>query len=337
MGRKAATAVPAVAAAVAMQVRSRAIFVAVLLAACSSDDEAPPPAACVDSIDEPPDDLACTGKSDPSVRAYAPAVPFWSDGLEKDRFIALPDGAKVDATNMDSWRFPVGTRVWKEFRKGARKIETRYFRKVEDDRWLQAAYVWNEDGTKAVRGEGNDLMVDGAPYHVPRTMDCNDCHRGSKDKLLGFEAISLAQPGAQGLNLATLVNEQRIAPAPPRNDLTLPDPALGILHVNCGITCHNDTPTATANFTGLRLRLAFGDVMSKPPAQWQPFTTTIGVKASSPGWAGEVRIKAGSPEESLIPTVMKLRGEGQMPPLATKIADTNSVGAIENWIRALPH
>src|SRR5262249_28271401 len=166
------------------------------IAGCSAlpweDDAEGAPAAltsCGSNTDEVPQELSCTGlyadftkkAVAPNARAYAPAVPLWSDGYEKDRFIMLPDGAKIDATNIDDWRFPVGTKAWKEFRHGAHKIETRFFWKAKDDHWLSASYVWSEDGTKATRGDGTDLTVDGKPYHVPKTTECDQCHRGRKD------------------------------------------------------------------------------------------------------------------------------------------------------------
>src|SRR5690606_24044367 len=101
--------------------------------------------------------------------------------------------------------------------------------------------------------------------------------------------------------------------------LSLPDPALGVLHVNCGVTCHNGSPNATARSTGLRLRLGFDEVATKPASAWEAFTSAVGVPAKSPGWAGSTRITPGAPEESLVVEVMKVRGDGQMPPLATTV------------------
>lgn len=317
---------------------------AVAGAACGGEDfTSAPPTACA-STDEAPEDLACTGlyadfaskTLAPTSRHFGPAFPLWSDGYDKDRFISLPDGATIDATAIDDWRFPVGTKVWKEIRRGQRKIETRFFWKVADDRWLQAAYVWSEDGSRATRGEGADLVVDGSPYHVPRVSECNDCHRSKKDKLLGFEAVSLALPGAVGLTLPVLASEGRLAPPPPRTELTIPDPGLGVLHANCGVTCHNASATATAYSTGLRLKLGFDEVASKPVSAWEVFTSAVNVPAKSPGWAGETRITPGAPENSLVVEVMKVRGEGQMPPLATNVVDAAGVAAVEGWIRSLP-
>ena len=82
-----------------------------------------------------PDDLACTGlyadfaakSAAPNVRAYAPGAPVWSDGADKSRWVYLPAGTKIDTSRMDEWTFPNGTKIWKEFRLGGKRIETRLF------------------------------------------------------------------------------------------------------------------------------------------------------------------------------------------------------------------
>ncbi len=75
----------------------------------------------------PPSTLACTGlyadivtkTLAPGVRFYAPAVPLWSDAAQKGRWIQLPAGTQIDASDPNEWTFPVGTKVWKEFSKAA--------------------------------------------------------------------------------------------------------------------------------------------------------------------------------------------------------------------------
>ena len=57
--------------------------------------------------------------------AFTPQYPLWSDGARKSRWIALPPGTSIDASDPDAWVFPVGTRLWKEFA-FERRIETRY-------------------------------------------------------------------------------------------------------------------------------------------------------------------------------------------------------------------
>lgn len=59
---------------------------------------------------------------------------------------------------MDDWTYPIGTKAWKEFRVGGRRIETRYLQKVRADRWLSGVYVWSPDETSAtLQTEGATL------------------------------------------------------------------------------------------------------------------------------------------------------------------------------------
>jgi hypothetical protein len=85
------------------------------------------------------------------VRPYAPAHELWSDGATKRRWIRLPPGGRIDTADMDAWSFPVGTRLWKEFSRDGRRIETRLLTRVDagPDGWVALAYVWNAGGTEA--------------------------------------------------------------------------------------------------------------------------------------------------------------------------------------------
>src|SRR5215510_5223203 len=56
---------------------------------------------------------------------FSPQYPLWSDGAHKTRWMQLPRGRFIDASNPDAWRFPIGTRFWKEFAFGTR-AETRF-------------------------------------------------------------------------------------------------------------------------------------------------------------------------------------------------------------------
>ena len=56
---------------------------------------------------------------------FSPQYPLWSDGAVKSRWLHIPKGRFIDGSNPDVWKFPVGTRLWKEFRFG-RRVETRF-------------------------------------------------------------------------------------------------------------------------------------------------------------------------------------------------------------------
>lgn len=318
-----------------------AVAIAIAVAGCSSSSKAP--VVCGPATEDPPNDLACTGlyadfdakTVAKTARPYAPAVSFWSDGYEKARWIELPDGQAIDASDMDDWKFPAGTKVWKEFSAHGRRIETRLLWKVNADRWVLAAYVWSEDGTSATRGEGKDLTIDGTPYHVPTGNECNDCHKGRRDVLLGFEALSLAQASATGVTLATLAQESRIAPPPSKTAITL-DPGVAVLHVNCGVSCHNATSAATRHDSTLRLRIGFDEAATKPVDQWELYGTTVGVPAALPLWNRGPIITPGAPDRSVIVAAMTSNdATGKMPPTARTV-DTDGVAKVEAFVRALP-
>lgn len=96
---------------------------------------------------------------------FSPQYPLWSDGAIKRRWLYLPAGATIDASNPDTWVFPPGTRLWKEFAHG-RPVETRFIERLRDGSWRYASYVWNADGSDAVLAPADGvaaLPVQAAP------------------------------------------------------------------------------------------------------------------------------------------------------------------------------
>jgi hypothetical protein len=314
----------------------------------------------------PPSTLSCTDlyadiaskTLAPGVRSYQPAVPLWSDGAEKARWIQLPPGTQIDVTNPSEWTFPIGTKVWKEFSRNGKRVETRLFQKVDSGPppyWVHATYAWNADESEAFASNGGDitLAADGGPYHIPTYSECEQCHNGRIDHILGFEQISLGLAGAQGVTLSQLVSEGLVAPAPSQTSLTIGDdgtglaaPALGWLHINCGVTCHNTNSTSTAFGAGMRLRLdpALLDGRALTASTIDSLRTTVGVAATTPGWIQPVpwtRIVPGDPGHSLLVQLISSRGKnnavgGQMPPIATAIVDSADVAKVVQWITAMP-
>jgi hypothetical protein len=294
-------------------------------------------------------DLRCTGMySDfasktiaPDVLAYEPAFPFWSDGAKKSRWIRLPPGTQIDTTDMNEWRFPIGTTFFKEFVLAGKRIETRLMKKEPDGKWLGQTFRWSNDETSATYLATGEKNVNGTTYEIPVENACPVCHNGRIDNALGFEAISLGNPGGSGLRLADLVSRGLLT-APPTTSAIVPgnateSAALGWLHANCGMACHNASPNSRANFTYFYMRLDMGkltDVAStdtfktgvKNPSAYQPFD-------------GHVlhRIAPGDPTHS----VASIRAHSrelsiQMPPIVTHQVDTVGVTALDAWITSLP-
>ena len=325
--------------------RERVAFVLVFVVAamgCSDDAEDPSPSPAPLVSEELPDTLAATGlyldvatrTLSPRARPFTPAAALWSDGAEKERWIDLPDGGSIDTSDPDAWRFPIGTKLWKEFRVGGARLETRFSWKVRDDRWLFASYVWSDDGATALRGEGREVARGGTTWRVPTASECNDCHKGGRDRVLGFDAVGLGLAGGSGL--LALVSEGRFTTPP--GPVAIPDdgtgraaPALAWLHVNCGTSCHNENPNATGYPIGLRLRLRTGE-LGGPPTGWQSRASTIGVPAKN---EEGTRIVPGDPDASLLVQRFAVEGALRMPPIGSDVVDADGVAKVRAWISAL--
>jgi hypothetical protein len=300
----------------------------------------------------PPATLECTGlyadlatkQIAPGVAAYAPAVPLWSDGAEKRRWVSLPPGTTIDTTNPSEWVFPVGAKFWKEFSQGGRRVETRLWQKVRDGYWVNAAYAWSPDELAAVRTGGGDIAVGEGSYHIPTQDECDKCHRGRNEHILGFEAIELGLPGATGVTLAELAAQGRLSSPPAAVAMAIGDdgtgaaaPALAWLHANCGITCHNANSNAVAFPSGLRLRLDPAQLDGRSAAGFDALRTAVGVAVNAPNWKGRVRIVPGDPDASLLYDLISHRGPGrQMPPIASRLVDEANVAVVRQWISRMP-
>jgi hypothetical protein len=260
------------------------VFVVALL---TSLDAVPQPAA------HKPPTLQETGlysdfatlEVDPRHLAFSPQYPLWTDGAAKRRWISLPPGTAIDGSDPDAWVFPVGTRLWKEFSFGGRRVETRFIELQPGDQWLYAAYAWNAEGTEAQlvseRGRRGAYPLGGGRSHtIPGVSDCKACHQGGRSEVLGFSALQLSpdrDPGAlhadaAGVDLAYLVKKGLITGSPkslldkaPRIAAASPTEraALGYLHGNCG-HCHN--PQGPLQNVGLFLRQATGRAF-RPPSR----------------------------------------------------------------------
>lgn len=309
------------------------------------------------SLEGLPLDLACTGlfaeggtdKLAAGVQAFMPAYPLWSDNAGKSRWIKLPPGQKIDSSDPGRWRFPVGTKFWKQFDANGARVETRIFQKVRSDHWVSATYIWDADGKHASREDlGRELVRNGVNYRVPARSLCDDCHEGHPDNVLGFEAVSLGLPGADqnGLTLAKLVAQNLLTNPPARTQLMIGDDGtgkaadvLGWLHVNCGVSCHNDGVNSDAEKTGLRMKLDAAMLDGRASNMFPTFRLLINTPAVTSQWNRQMRVVPGMPDKSLLYKLITTRtamdGTDQMPPLATRKVDDKNVAKLREWIVAL--
>jgi hypothetical protein len=279
-----------------------------------------------------------TGTLAPGVREYTPAYELWSDGAAKRRWVYLPEGQKIDTTKMDYWVYPVGTKLWKEFTRDGKRVETRLIEKhgTGKDDWFMMAFAWNDAGTDATASDDGAMNVMGTGHDIPGHLKCWECHGNMKDRVLGFGAVQLSHTGA-GVTLDTLIAEGLLS-APPAAAFTLPGAdqekkALGYLHANCG-TCHNDGGTAEP-FVSMKLQLwlhtaEFGGA----PGDTATYQTTIGQETESFKGAGGIRVVPQDLANSLLYQrfILDTAMELHMPPLATEVIDPNGKQILEDWI-----
>jgi len=156
---------------------------------------------------------------------------LWSDGAEKDRFIALPGDAKIEFDSVIyphglnysdlGWRFPDGTVLVKTFsidlEKGnaasRKRLETRLlkYRKMpgKDDEygaqfWQGYTYVWNAEQTDAdlLDSGGLDRTLSikdsSAPggkreqvWRFPSRAECTLCHTMASKYVLGISTLQM--------------------------------------------------------------------------------------------------------------------------------------------------
>jgi mono/diheme cytochrome c family protein len=286
-------------------------------------------------------------------RPFSPQYALWTDGAAKRRWIYLPAGTSIDASNPRRWEFPVGTRLWKEFSFAGRLVETRFLWKASDAGWLAGSYVWNEEGTDAVLAESDGLagaaeIAPGRQHTIPSRSDCAACH-GQSRRPLGFNPLQLSDDrdpnaihgeplAADMVTLKTLFDEGLLTGADPALRRTPPriaagDPltraVLGYMAGNCG-ACHNGDGQIAAQLPSF----AYADVLDGDavvrqligqPSRWQ-----------AKGRAeGTLLIDPASPEASAVLLRMSSRRpSSQMPPLGTVLQDREAIEKLRQWIGA---
>jgi len=313
-----------------------------------------------------PDTLAGTGlcldagcqQISTDARAYTPRFALWSDGASKRRWIYLPPGTQIDTSDMNYWKFPIGTKLWKEFTRDGTRVETRYIVKLADEgitsgtSWYYVSYAWNaaQDATTAVTQGA--MNVNGTQHDIPSRTDCRACHERlagpdhQRGRILGFGAIQLDTAGPSGgYDLATLVAENKLtvnptgaAPYFPLTNLTAHEQtAYGYFHANCG-HCHN--PTSQVHDTvGLEFRLLTTALASGTTVP--AYLTTVNVTEA----LGYPSLPLGSkivvPHDTANSVLYQRMNDTNfivyhMPALGTEMTDPTGTATIATWIGDLP-
>ena len=308
-------------------------------------------------------ELRCTGlyddwasrHVDPANLPFKPAFEFWADGAQKSRWIYLPAGQKIDVSNMNEWTFPVGTKIWKEFRLdiggSVKKVETRILQKLAAGSWDMQTYVWSPDQSTATLQTTPILPFPGTTsYEVP-VGKCGACHNHRADKVLGFEAVLLAAPEATGLTWSQLQATSKLTSSNGNETIAasalhlldgakraIERNAVGYLHVNCGIMCHK--PGGGVPFA---MRLTIDNTTKKTPDDVTTTDVYLGAVNQLSGFTPPAssgtyyRLRPTDDTRSTIYYRTGQRdqlqgGSDQMPPFGTHSVDTVGRQTLDDWI-----
>ncbi|HEX4129797.1 MAG TPA: PQQ-dependent sugar dehydrogenase [Pirellulales bacterium] len=292
---------------------------------------------------------------------YTVRVDRWLDGAQAQRWVAIPDGQKIQlAAGANSPAvYPEGTVLVNyvslppSASRAATRLETQLLH-FERGTWRPYSYLWDDAGRDAslVESTGTSRPIKGSgasgqnetfdrTWHVSATNECKLCHNAGPGFVLGFVANQLDRPltaDSQSANqLSHLAARGVIVPTaslaaddparlvdPHDTSQSLDDRARSYLHANCSM-CHHPGGNAIISFF-LRRELPFDKL-----------NTNKGTGIGTFGMQQAKIIAPGDPYRSLLLYRMAKLGYARMPYVGSRVVDSAGVALIEQWIHALPH
>ncbi|MFZ9888693.1 MAG: hypothetical protein ACO3JL_14430, partial [Myxococcota bacterium] len=288
----------------------------------------------------------------PGVVPYDVALPFWSDGARKRRFVAVPPSERLVFEPQERWRAPVGTVFVKHFdldvelgtTTTTRRLETRFL-VVEEAGMRMFSYRWREDESDA------DLLVDAtvipvlgnaglSEWSVPSPAQCLLCHTPASGGLLGAETAQWNRTVDYDGYLTNqldafaawgLLDLEGAAPANLPAFPALDDESAAVgqrtrawLHVNCA-SCH--LPNGA---TGRNLDLRYHVPLSETRA------CNVAPQGYGYGLSDGRIIVPGSAERSLLHfRADATSAPARMPPVGKALVDEDASALRTQWIEGL--
>jgi uncharacterized repeat protein (TIGR03806 family) len=308
-------------------------------------DERPSNPTCI-APNSFPDLLSETGCVDPNdptsvvegAIPYEVNHPFWSDGADKSRWLAIPDGTTitVDAQSGD-WEFPPGTVLIKEFRINGTLLETRLLVRRAGGDWRGQSYAWDDNQDDAQSDSGG-ITVNGIDWEIPSPNECLRCHSDAAGVSLGPETLQMNRDttypstrrtanqlftyDAIGLFSAP-VGDPSMLPVLPGLDGPEPveDRARAYIHANCSM-CHR--PGDEEYYDG-RYTTPFA----------QQGLCGVAPQQGDLGNAANLLISPGSAANSIVVLRMEDLGGPRMPTIGSLVVDDQGVAVLSEWIDGL--
>ena len=309
----------------------------------------------------------CVDMADPTKPAsglvpYAVRSALWSDGAAKERFMRIPDGAKIHvldcAVEVDAckppglggsgeddghWDMPVGTVLVKNFSIDGKHIETRLFMRRSASNltgWKGFSYEWNDAQTEANLlpddATGKDKPVGNAPqvWHYPSRSQCMDCHTRYAGRSLGPSTQQLNSDFAYAdgtMNQIAKLTQLGLFEAAPKTMAGYPDPfgsdatleQRARSYIQSNCAiCHR--PGGEFSSIDMRYTTAFAD------------TKLCEKIERDTGKVPDYRLTPGKPAESTMSFRMHTLEMTRMPKIGSGVVDPTGTKLIDDWITAMP-
>ncbi|TMQ06681.1 MAG: hypothetical protein E6J90_45450 [Deltaproteobacteria bacterium] len=273
----------------------------------------------------------CVDPRDPAQPAeglipYDVNSPLWSDGADKQRYLAIPDGATIAINADQDWDLPIGSVAMKTFSVGGKRVETRLFMRHDDGGWAGYTYEWNDDGKDATLLSGSKLKTLGAAasWAYPSRLETAQLNRDGVYPSTNRRSNQLATLDHIGLFSAPLAGKPADLPRLPEpggND-PLETRARSYLHGNCS-HCHR--PMGGGQGT-----------MDLRYAQSLKDTVTCNADNTQGTVDGATKLIApGAPDMSIMSQRLHATDSKRMPPVAVSVTDPLGTKLIDDWISSL--
>lgn len=307
----------------------------------SADSATPSPDVFPQLLSE----TGCVNPDDPTEMteaaiSYDVNVELWSDGLEKRRWMAIPDGSTITIEASGDWTFPEGSVLIKEFKHEGKLVETRLMMHHDDGDWGGYAYRWNDDETDAVLvPTGQQVDLGEFLWQVPDGATCFSCHVTASGRSLGLHTEQIngdavyTHTGRLAPQLATLdhiglfdasIGDPETLPAFPMLDddtQSVEDRARAYLHANCH-HCHQPDSTVQASFD-LRFDTELADMNL---CDVEPEHGDLGVTDAK-------LLVPGDPASStLFLRPNSADDEFRMPQVGTALVHDDAMSVLSDWI-----
>lgn len=284
----------------------------------------------------------------PGFVPYSVNSPLWSDGAEKERFLAIPADSKIGLNGNLGWHLADQTVIVKNFslplasRQTNQLIETRLMLKVGNE-WFGYSYQWDEAGRDAtlVPAAGADATYQvhdpdvpnglrEQTWRFPSRIECTVCHTRAANYVLGLSTPQMNR-GEQlthlqergWLDLPQPVDQLPRLVSPDDPLAPLEQRAHAYLVANCA-HCHTNAGGGNS-----RMEMALGTPLEKMMlVDQEPQHDRFDIQQAK-------IIKPAAPQQSVLFHRLTQRGKGQMPPLATSQLDPQGIALIHEWIMSL--